>query len=196
MSHVTNRESGIKSQDLTKSISQAEFAATDAYKAQGEAVATLLITEVQRQSVSLKKFLADLVPLLYEARRAFRTAIETHLNDMREYVKANPDDSVYAKAFSSAQVRLSEAKVFSLALDAGFDPDMDQNYHTVIAQARVFRAAQASGENGAVSAAAKRGRKPTPVIEKFRKWVEDQHPSKEELQRMKEMLAVFEQVAE
>ncbi len=192
MSDVTEQFNGIEMLPVT----QKKTAGTDGEGAQGVAVAETLVKEVQRQATSLSKFLGDLIELTYEGRRAFRKAIKEHLDAMREYVKANEGDLVYAKAFRSAEVRLSEAKVFSESVDSGFSPDMSQNYHTLVAQARAFKEAKASGENGAVGPTVKRGRKPTPVVEKFRKWVEDQHPSKEEIQRMREMLSQFEQVAE
>jgi hypothetical protein len=178
------------------SVSTPKRAGNDAPAAQGEALASLFLKEVQNQADIFKRFALDLVPLVYEARRAFRSALSKHLKEMRAHVKASGDAPNFKKAMASAVVRVSEITTISHALDAGMKLNKKHPFHTMVAEARVFREAQASGENDANGPTRRRGRKATPVLDKVKNYLNKLELTPAQLEEIAEMVATMAQVEE
>lgn len=176
------------------SVSTPKRADGDGAKAQGEALASLFIKEIQNQADIFKRYALELVPMVYEARRAFRSALNKHLTDMRAYVKKSGDDPKYKKALSSAVVRVSEVTTISHALDAGMKINKKHPFHTMVAEARIYRAAQA--DNGQAGPTRRRGRQPKPVLDKVKDYLAKLELSQAQLEEVAEMVATMAQVAE
>lgn len=109
-------------------------------KAQGSALAHLFMKYVEDNAKSLKQCLRDLASLHDEGRREFRLEVDAIRKERNKFVKAakgSPEHDRLKKVNQSATVRLSEAVIFSKALDMGFVPDWDQSYHTLVTDARI-----------------------------------------------------------
>lgn len=157
--HITDNPAKLTGLPSTVNPSLAEMA-------QGQAIAELLIRNVQEQGQKLRRFLMDLVGLSQAGRQGFRVAVTDHLKAIRRHVnavKGTPEHAAYAAASRSAGVRLSEAVTFSKAIDAGFSPEFEgMPYHSMIGAARTVLASES-----AVGPTVKRGRKATPNIDKL-----------------------------
>lgn len=158
-----------------------------AMEQRGEAIADLLIAEVKEQSGTLKRFLQDVYGLDQAGRKAFRVQVQHHLKQIRAHVvakKGTPEGDVYATTARSAGVRLSEATVFSRAVDAGYSPDFTTGtYHSCVAQARAYLDSDAA--NGPT---ARRGRKASPFIDKVKALTLKQTPSAADMALAAELL--------
>lgn len=163
-------------------------AADSGMEARGSALARTFLAEVRHQSGILARYLAEIAALDQTGRRQFRVDITAHLNQMREHVKANPDNPVFQKAFNSAQVRISEARTFSKAIDAGMEFDASQPYHALIAAARLTL--ESSSATGPTQ---RRGRPAKPLLDKFKAWLE-KNASPEDLSQLKEFLEAYNAV--
>lgn len=108
--------------------------------AQGSALAQLFMKYVEDNAKSLKQCLKDLQALHPDGRVAFRLEVDEIRKQRNNFVKAAKGTDQYdrlKKINQSATVRLSEAVVFSKALDMGFVPDFNQSYHTLVTDARI-----------------------------------------------------------
>ena len=176
-------------------------------EAKGEAIASQLIAEVKAQGGILKRYLINIRDLDQVGRRAFRVAVSAFLKKMRATVttmEGTPEHATYAATARSAGVRMSEAVTFSKACDAGYNPDMEEGtYHWHVSEARKFLAAEAAGQTDVdgntvtpIGPTRKRGRQPTPFIDKVKNLVTKESPSIESLKNATKMLTTMVQLME
>lgn len=119
--------------------------------AQGSALAQLFMKYVEDSAKSLKQCLRDLQGLHPDGRVSFRLEVDEIRKQRNNFVKEAKGTDQYErlrKVNQSATVRLSEAVIFSKALDMGFVPDWDQSYHTLVTDARI--AMGSSAKKGSV----------------------------------------------
>ena len=144
-------------------------------KQRGEALAELAINEARHQSSAWGRIYVSMLALVSEGRAGFRSAIAAHQKAMQAHVKANNIDDmenpVYATAKRSAMSRLSELTTITKALDAGVHFDPSWPFHYAVGQARTALKAAGAGSS--------RGRKPTPLLDKIKAFLEKNVPEGE-----------------
>jgi len=159
----------------------------------GEGAAESFINCVKAQGVSLKVYLQAIADGDQQWRKGFRVALDKHRDAMNEYVKANPDNPVYAAAAKSAKPRISEAIGFSKAIDAGFSPDMSQGYHAIIGASVAFRASKSAPADGTAehvgpTVKKTRGRTAKPKLDKVKAFLLSLSLTAEELVQVRDMV--------
>jgi hypothetical protein len=167
-----------------KPAADTEKANAKANEGLGEVLAIRFMDCVKEQSGTLRRFLSNIADGDAHYRKGFRVTLVRRLKDMRAYVKAvkgTPDEAIYSASLRSAGVRVSEAVTFSKAVDAGFSPDMNQNYHALIAQSRVYLT---KGEG--VGPTRRKGRPATPFLDKLKKFLTENAKTTEQLHQAAE----------
>lgn len=134
-----------------------------ARKGAGAALADMLCTELQQQAGKLKMYVQSLMDLDSDGRMGFTSYLGQVLKERKMLVKEN-GTTLYKAINASASVRLSEMNTICKALDKGLQIDLEQSYHTIVAQAREHMRAAGEGD--------KRGRKATHAIVKLLKSLE------------------------
>lgn len=142
-----------------------------AYKAKGAALAALCIAEARTQANAWTRFYRSMLDLEAEGRAAFRAEIAKLQKEMGKAVKENEDNPAYAGARRSALVRLSQMNTISKALDAGAEMDASWPFDFAVGHAREVLNSQGKGD--------KRGRKPTPWMDKVKNFLEKNVPEGE-----------------
>jgi len=133
-----------------------------ARKGAGAALADMLCTELQQQAGKLKMYVQSLMDLDSDGRMGFTSYLGQVLKERKMLVKEN-GTTLYKAINASASVRLSEFNTICKALDKGLTIDLEQSYHTIVAQAREHMRAAGEGD--------KRGRKATHGIVKLYNYV-------------------------
>lgn len=167
---------------VSKSSPNSEAAHKKADAARGSAVAEMLVKELLRQEIKLVKFLRNIADLGQQGRTGFRETLKKKQGDLKALLDFYQEDSFEYKAtkaaHASATTRMSEIKVFSEAVDMGFEFSDDETYPMIIAAARLFKKGEAMDENsfginGGKGPTRRRGRPATPFADKFKKFLAD-----------------------
>jgi hypothetical protein len=164
--------------------------------ANGSALATLYVTCVKGQSVTLTRYLRDLTLLSAEGVAEFRKSLGEHRTAMNAHVKAaidrnDPEAEIFKGAAASAKTRISEAMKFAEAVGKGFSPDFTRmDYHALVTAARRYvEGVAGSGGENAVSPGLKRGPKAKSFMEKLQAFLEKTRPTDAEIQAAAKALA-------
>lgn len=108
-------------------------------RAKGEALASLLNEELEKQAGVLKRYIVSLLELDKDGRAGFLAYTKKITQERAAYVKENGGKgSLNDGVNKSAGVRLSEFKKLAEAIDKGFVPNMEHGYHAIVAAARLF----------------------------------------------------------
>ena len=146
-----------------------------AYQAKGKALAELAINEARGQGAAWTRIYRAMLELEAEGRKAFRSEIATHQKAMQAHVTAHKEgdteNPVYATAKRSGMVRLSELTTITKAIDVGVEFDKEWPFHYAVGHARTALRSQGKADT--------RGRKPTPVLDKIKAYLEKNVPEGE-----------------
>jgi hypothetical protein len=149
-----------------------------AAKALGTALADVLIADIERDDVRGKPWLVKIAELSHPGRVAFRSKLDAFwkgwTDEARQW-KDTEQHALYVARNKAKAPRVSEARKFSEAIDAGYPFDPDMGYTETIAAARCFLQAEASMTPEGVtpvSPTRRRGRPATPTREKAKNYLE------------------------
>ena len=116
----------------------------------GVALATMLVDETQQQSGKLRMFVQSLCDLDSDGRNGFIEYLSSVMKERKALVTEN-GTKLFKVINSSANVRLSEFRTIAKAMNEGFIPDLTQNYHTTVGQARELLESKGKKDGGGYS---------------------------------------------